>query len=90
MQTHTKLHDGAERYATQREYQDRMAYTLSDVAALCGRSKTWAYRRVYDGQLKVVVQSGRMLVSRTELERFLNQSEVYNGRSTSKEQEVAR
>ncbi len=60
----------------------RLAFSLAEVAEICGKSKIWAYRRIYAGELKVVSQGGRMLVARAELDRFLSQTEVYNGRRT--------
>jgi hypothetical protein len=50
----------------------RKAYTLEETASFFGKDRSWAYRQVHAGRLKVITGYGAMLVPRTEIERILN------------------
>ena len=63
----------------------RLAYSPSELAIACGRSPTWAYRMIYAGQFRVLnAEDGRMLVPRTEVDRFLASAAIYDGELKSK------
>jgi predicted DNA-binding transcriptional regulator AlpA len=50
----------------------RKAYTLEETAAFFGKERSWAYRQVKAGRIKVITGYGAMLVPRPEIERILN------------------
>jgi hypothetical protein len=56
----------------------QMALTPTEAAIACSRSPTWGYRRVYDGTFKAITDGGRILIPRSEIERFLGGAEKYN------------
>jgi uncharacterized protein YbbK (DUF523 family) len=57
----------------------QMALTPTQAAIACSRSPTWGYRRVYDGTFKVIDdEDGRLLIPRSEIERYLGSAEKYN------------
>jgi uncharacterized cupin superfamily protein len=56
----------------------QMAFTVPQAAVACGRTPTWGYRKVYSGEWRVTNQSGRLLVPRSEVERFLSGAATYN------------
>jgi hypothetical protein len=58
---------------------DRLAFSPAEFARLLGRSATFGYRRIYDGSVRVVTGHGRMLVPRSEIERFLSTAAFYDG-----------
>jgi hypothetical protein len=50
---------------------ERMAYTLAEVAQMCGKHRSWAYRQWEKGRIKAITGYGTALVSRREIERLL-------------------
>src|SRR5581483_4274718 len=56
----------------------RLGYSLSEFAALFGRSPTWGYRQIYAGRVKPVADCGRLIIPRAELERVLSSAARYN------------
>ena len=59
-----------------------LASSPSEFARLFDRHPTWGYRRIYAGDIRVLRQAGRMLIPRSEIERFLSQTVVYNGKES--------
>jgi hypothetical protein len=59
---------------------ERAAYTPAEFAALFGKHYTWGYRQIYAGKVKVISDMGRMLVSRSEVERIKGKGVVYSGK----------
>jgi hypothetical protein len=57
---------------------ERLGYSLSEFAALLGRSPTWAYRQMYAGRIKPITDCGRLIIPRTEVESFLARRREYN------------
>ena len=57
---------------------DRLSFSPGEFAALNGRSCTWGYRRIYDGGVKVIADAGRLLIPRSEVEKFLAKAAQYN------------
>jgi uncharacterized protein YbbK (DUF523 family) len=49
----------------------QMALTPTEAAIVCSRSPTWGYRKVYDGTFRVITSNGRILIPKSEIERFL-------------------
>ena len=60
------------------ECAQRLAFSPFEFGHVLGRSETWAYRRVYDGTVKAISDSGRLLIPRSELDRFLARACQYN------------
>jgi hypothetical protein len=59
--------------------ENQLAFSPGEFARLLGKSTTWGYRRVWDQSVRVVNYSGRLLIPRTEIERFLGQVTAYDG-----------
>jgi hypothetical protein len=68
---------------------ERLGYSPTEFAALNGKSSTWGYRRIYHGDVKVIANAGRLLIPRSEVDRFLERAAEYNpqSKSTSNENE---
>lgn len=64
---------------------ERLAYSPAEFARLCGRSTTFAYRRIYDGSVQVISGFGRMLIPKSEIEKFLAKAGVYDGLKSKSE-----
>jgi hypothetical protein len=62
----------------------QMALSPAEAAIACSRTPTWAYRRIYDGTFKVISSSGRILIPRSEIERYLGGAEKYNPKPKAK------
>jgi hypothetical protein len=56
----------------------RAAYPMRGFAALFGKEKTWAYRMMYAGKLKVSVIGGEFMVPHSEVERLLAEATTYS------------
>jgi hypothetical protein len=56
----------------------RVAYSLAEFAALCGRHPSWAYRLLYGGKVRALTDLGRILIPASELERVLSCAASYN------------
>lgn len=56
------------------EPSQRVAYTLGEFAAMMGKERTWAYRQVQAGRLKVITGYGTMMVPATEIQRLLGEA----------------
>ena len=50
---------------------ERPVLTPAEFAAQFGRTKTFAYRLLYSGKIKKLAGTGRILIPKSELERFL-------------------
>ncbi|HEY1476522.1 MAG TPA: hypothetical protein VGF37_02465 [Chthoniobacterales bacterium] len=51
----------------------RLAYTPAEAGAAIGRDKSWVYRQIYAGNLRVSASFGkRAMIPAAELERFVN------------------
>jgi len=56
----------------------QMALSPAEAAIACGRSPSWSYGKIYSGEFRVISSDGRMLIPRSEIERFLSGAEEYN------------
>ena len=56
----------------------QMALTPAEAAIACSRTPTWAYRKIYAGTFKVISSGGRILIPRSEIERYLGGAEKYD------------
>jgi hypothetical protein len=59
-----------------------LASSPAEFARLFDRHPTWGYRRIYAGDIRVLRQAGRMLIPRSEIERFLGETVVYTGKES--------
>jgi len=59
----------------------QVALSPTETALACGKSPTWAYRKIYDGTFRVISSNGRILIPRSEIERYLGGAEKYNPES---------
>ena len=62
---------------------DRLGFSPAEFAALFGRSPTYGYRQLYLGRVKAISDAGRILIPRSEVERFLARAGEYNPQSKS-------
>ena len=60
------------------ECAQRLAFTPFEFGHVLGRSETWAYRQLYSGTVKAISDAGRLLIPRSELDRFLARAGEYN------------
>jgi hypothetical protein len=56
----------------------RLAFSPREAGAIIGKSATYIYRQFYAGRLKPISDSGRLMISRGELDRFLNRGAEYD------------
>ena len=59
---------------------EKAVLTPTEFAALFGRTYTWAYRQNYAGKVQVLTQLGRMMIPRSEVDRLLQDKEIYTGK----------
>jgi excisionase family DNA binding protein len=57
----------------------RAAYSLSEAAELFGKDRSWIYRMVKDGKIRVVTGFGAMLISASEIERICGNTNKNGG-----------
>ena len=50
---------------------DRIAYSPAEFAALFGKDQSWAYRKIYAKQLKIITSLGNMMIPASEVDRVL-------------------
>jgi hypothetical protein len=62
------------------DFLNQLVYTPAQFAALMHRHATWAYRRIYAGEVKVIRTGGRLIIPRSEIVAFLSRVHVYEGR----------
>jgi regulator of sirC expression with transglutaminase-like and TPR domain len=60
------------------ECSQRLAFSPFEFGHVLGRSETWAYRQLYAGTVKAISDAGRLLIPRSELDRFLARAAEYN------------
>jgi hypothetical protein len=60
------------------ECAQRLAFSPFEFGHVLGRSETWAYRQLYSGTVKAISDAGRLLIPRSELDRFLARAGEYN------------
>jgi hypothetical protein len=59
---------------------DRLVLTPKEFAQLFGHHPVWAYRLIYAQQLKVISDRGRIMIPRTEADKFAKRADFYNGK----------
>jgi len=57
-----------------------VARTPAKFAELFNRHPSWAYRLIYDGRIKILRNSGRMLIPQSETDAFIANVTIYSGR----------
>jgi hypothetical protein len=60
------------------DLSERLAFSPKEFAAALGKSPTYAYRQIYAGRIKPISDCGRMMISRSEIDRFLARASEYN------------
>jgi hypothetical protein len=50
---------------------ERLVLTPSEFAAALGRRKTWVYRQISAGKIKVIIKQGRKLIPLSELDQIM-------------------
>jgi hypothetical protein len=59
--------------------EHRAALSVSEFSALFGKHQSWGYRRIYKGEVKIIIPSGTMLIPASEVKRLLDMAEIYEG-----------
>jgi hypothetical protein len=59
----------------------RLGFSPKEFSEANGKSATWGYRQIYSGKVKVISDCGRMLIPRSEVDRFLARAAEYNPQS---------
>jgi Helix-turn-helix domain len=63
----------------------QMALSPTEAALACGRSPTWAYRKIYSGEFRVLnAEATRLMIPRSEIERYLSRAEKYDPQPKAK------
>jgi hypothetical protein len=75
MDTHT-----SEKHEDKPAPVQRVAMTPAEFGALFGKSVTWAYRRIYAGQVRVIPGFRPRLIPNAEVERFLKRASRFTGK----------
>jgi hypothetical protein len=57
---------------------ERLAFSPREFAAALGKSATFVYRQIYAGRIRPISDCGRMMISRSEVDRFLSRAAEYN------------
>ena len=60
------------------DLNQRLALSPREFAAAVGRSPTYGYRQIYAGRIKPISDAGRLLIPRSEVDRFLARAAEYN------------
>jgi hypothetical protein len=63
---------------------ERLTFSPKEFAAAVGRSPTFAYRAIYKGWVRTISDGVRMMIPRTEIDRFLARATEYNPKSKPK------
>ena len=58
--------------------------SAGEFAVVIGRSPTYAFRQIYAGRIKPISDAGRMMIPRSELDRFLARAAEYNPKPKAK------
>lgn len=53
-------------------------YTVAEFAGLFNRHKSWAYRQIYAGRIKVISEFGVMMIPASEAVKIVETAEFYN------------
>lgn len=56
----------------------RLALSPLESSVVIGKSETYIYRRIYAGDIKPISGFGRLMIPRSEIDRFLATAAAYN------------
>jgi hypothetical protein len=62
------------------DLNQRFGFSPKEFGEANGKSATWAYRQIYAGRIKAISDCGRIIIPRSEVERFLARAAEYNPR----------
>jgi len=65
------------------DLNQRFSFSPKEFGEANGRSATWTYRQIYAGRIKPISDCGRLLIPRSELDRFLARAGEYNPKRKS-------
>lgn len=58
---------------------DRIAYSFAEIANKIGKERTWVYRQVRKGKLRVVKGYGAAMIPASEIDRIFKNEAAANG-----------
>lgn len=61
--------------------EHRLAISPAEFAQACGRHKVWAYRQIYRGHIRVLRDTGRLMIPMSEVRRFVSDPVIYDGQT---------
>jgi hypothetical protein len=70
------------------ELSARLALSPREFGAALGKSATFAYRQIYAGHIRPISDCGRMMIARSEVDRFLSRAAEYNPQGKTKSRAV--
>jgi hypothetical protein len=57
----------------------QLTFSPAEAGIVCGKSPTWAYRKIYSGEFRVISSDdGRISIPRSEIEHYAAGTEKYN------------
>jgi hypothetical protein len=59
---------------------EKVVLSPTEFSTLFGRHYTWGYWQIYAGKIKVITNLGRMMIPRSEVDRLLEDKEIYTGK----------
>jgi hypothetical protein len=62
----------------------RFGFSPKEFGQANGKSATWAYRQIYAGRIKPISDCGRLIIPRSEVDRFLERAAEYNPQPKAK------
>jgi hypothetical protein len=62
----------------------RFGFSPKEFGQANGKSATWAYRQIYAGRIKPISDFGRLIIPRSEVDRFLARAAEYNPQPKAK------
>lgn len=60
----------------EKQETDRVAFDFDEFAKKFGRDRSWTYRQVRAGRIKVISGYGKMMIPASEVERILEGKEA--------------
>jgi len=60
---------------------EKVVLTPAEFSSMFGRHYSWCYRQIYAGKVKVITKLGRMMIPKSEVDRLLQEKQIYKGRN---------
>ena len=67
------------------DLNQRFGFSPKEFGQANGKSATWAYRQIYAARIKAISDCGRLIIPRSEVDRFLARAVEYNPQPKAKD-----